>query len=211
MDNNSPRGIQSIEVGGQLLIALAHHGRPLALKDLAAAAGMKPSKRRDSLIEHADKARLSYELVRLREDAPLPLPIESLVVKELDRAVLTAWLSAQGFRSTIARLGLEMPAAVPVPVPVPVMEAPPQGDLGLGGAAQAASGFGPYETVVTEDALRAWAAEASASPSWPASARSWAARRWATTSSTRRRPTRATWRCCTASAPRRRKTAGCAR
>ena len=57
---------------------------------LAAAEGMKPSKRRDSLIEHADKARLSYQLVRLREDAPLPLPIESLVVKELDRAVLTA-------------------------------------------------------------------------------------------------------------------------
>ena len=30
-----PRGIQSVEVGGQLLIALAHHGRPLPLKDLA--------------------------------------------------------------------------------------------------------------------------------------------------------------------------------
>ena len=44
MDNTSPRGIQSIEVGGQLLIALAHHGRPLALKDLAAAAGMAAAK-----------------------------------------------------------------------------------------------------------------------------------------------------------------------
>ena len=29
------RGIQSIEVGGQLLLALAHLGRPAALKDLA--------------------------------------------------------------------------------------------------------------------------------------------------------------------------------
>ena len=44
MENPSPRGIQSIEVGGQLLIALAHHGRPLALKDLAAAAGMAAAK-----------------------------------------------------------------------------------------------------------------------------------------------------------------------
>ena len=34
------RGIQSIEVGGQLLLALAHHGRPMALKDLAREAGM---------------------------------------------------------------------------------------------------------------------------------------------------------------------------
>ncbi|MEO8714441.1 MAG: 5'-3' exonuclease H3TH domain-containing protein, partial [Acetobacteraceae bacterium] len=42
---------------------------------LAAADGMKPSKRRDSLIEHAEKARLSRELVRLREDAPLPAPL----------------------------------------------------------------------------------------------------------------------------------------
>ena len=123
---------------------------------LAAAPSMKPSKRRDSLIEHADKARLSYELVRLRDDAPLPLPIDSLVVKEPDRAVLTAWLAAQGFRSTIARLGLEMPAAAPV------VAAPVQADLGLPGAAQAASGFGPYETVTTEQALRAWAAEAVA-------------------------------------------------
>ena len=123
---------------------------------LAAAPSMKPSKRRDSLIEHADKARLSYELVRLRDDAPLPLPIDSLVVKEPDRAVLTAWLAAQGFRSTIARLGLEMPTAAPV------VAAPVQADLGLPGAAQAASGFGPYETVTTEQALRAWVAEAVA-------------------------------------------------
>ena len=123
---------------------------------LAAAPSMKPSKRRDSLIEHADKARLSYELVRLRDDAPLPLPIDSLVVKEPDRAVLTAWLAAQGFRSTIARLGLEMPTAAPV------VAAPVQADLGLPGTAQAASGFGPYETVTTEQALRAWAAEAVA-------------------------------------------------
>ncbi len=126
---------------------------------LAAAPTMKPSKRRDSLIEHAEKARISYELVRLRDDAPLPLPIEALVVKDADKTALVGWLQAQGFRSTIARLGLEIPASAPAPA---AMEAPPQGDLGLGGAAQAASGFGPYETVTTEAALRAWAAEAAA-------------------------------------------------
>ena len=129
---------------------------------LAAAPGMKPSKRRDSLIEHADKARLSYELVRLREDAPLPLPIEALVVKDFDRVALTAWLGAQGFRSTIARLGLEMPAAAPAIEAPPVQDDLGLGDLGLGRTAQAASGFGPYETVTTEDALRAWASEAAA-------------------------------------------------
>ena len=39
---------------------------------LAAAPAMKPSKRRDNLIEHADKARISRELVTLRTDTPMP-------------------------------------------------------------------------------------------------------------------------------------------
>ncbi|MBK7613884.1 MAG: IclR family transcriptional regulator [Burkholderiales bacterium] len=45
-----PRGIQSIEVGGQLLLALAHHGRPLALKDLAREAAMSPAKAHPYLV-----------------------------------------------------------------------------------------------------------------------------------------------------------------
>jgi len=45
-----PRGIQSVEVGGQLLLALAHHGRPLALKDLSARAGMPSAKAHPYLV-----------------------------------------------------------------------------------------------------------------------------------------------------------------
>jgi len=45
-----PRGIQSIEVGGQLLIALAHHGRPMALKDLAREGQMAPAKAHPYLV-----------------------------------------------------------------------------------------------------------------------------------------------------------------
>ncbi len=48
---------------------------------LAAAPGMKPSKRRDVLIEHADKARLSRELVTLRQDAPLPRGLTTRVTR----------------------------------------------------------------------------------------------------------------------------------
>jgi len=44
------RGIQSIEVGGRLLLALAHHGQPLALKDLAAAADMTAGKAHPYLV-----------------------------------------------------------------------------------------------------------------------------------------------------------------
>ena len=44
LDNPAQRGIQSIEVGGQLLRALVHHGRPMALKDLAREADMTAAK-----------------------------------------------------------------------------------------------------------------------------------------------------------------------
>jgi DNA-binding IclR family transcriptional regulator len=44
------RGIQSIEVGGRLLLALAGSGRPLALKDLAQAADMTPAKAHPYLV-----------------------------------------------------------------------------------------------------------------------------------------------------------------
>lgn len=44
------RGIQSVEVGGQLLKALAQTGRPMALKDLAREAGMTPAKAHPYLV-----------------------------------------------------------------------------------------------------------------------------------------------------------------
>lgn len=44
------RGIQSVEVGGRLLLALVHEGRPMALKDLAQAAGMAPAKAHPYLV-----------------------------------------------------------------------------------------------------------------------------------------------------------------
>jgi DNA-binding IclR family transcriptional regulator len=47
------RGIQSIEVGGQVLLALVHRGIPMALKDLAREAGMVPAKAHPYLVSFA--------------------------------------------------------------------------------------------------------------------------------------------------------------
>jgi len=130
---------------------------------LAAAPGMKPSKRRDMLIEHAGKARISRELVRLREDTPLPLPVEALGQRDTDRPKLVAWLTQQGFRSTVARLGLDGPAAPPKPEATAEPQPSNRGagaDLGLA-APRAESGFGPYETVTSAETLRIWVAEAT--------------------------------------------------
>jgi DNA-binding IclR family transcriptional regulator len=49
----SPRGIQSIEVGGRLLQALAGRGTPMPLKDLAHAAAMTPAKAHPYLVSFA--------------------------------------------------------------------------------------------------------------------------------------------------------------
>jgi DNA-binding IclR family transcriptional regulator len=58
---NSPRGVQSIEVGGQLLQALLRAGRPLALKDLALDAGMTPAKAHPYLVSFARLGLVSSE------------------------------------------------------------------------------------------------------------------------------------------------------
>ncbi|HEY8289759.1 MAG TPA: DNA polymerase, partial [Acetobacteraceae bacterium] len=123
---------------------------------LAAAPAMKPSKRRDVLIEHAERARLSRELVLLRADVPLPQPIDALAQRNPDPSVLLAWLGQQGFRSTIARLGLGPGAMQGAAVPVPREATGAQAQPDTGPA-----GFGPYEAVTTEAALRTWAEEAA--------------------------------------------------
>ena len=116
---------------------------------LAAAPGMKPGKRRELLLTHAESARMSLRLVTLDAEAPLPQPLDQLAVREPDRPALLAWLLAQGFRSTATRLGLDGPAP-----------APPQATLALdSGPAQA---FAGYECVTTVAALQRWCAEAAA-------------------------------------------------
>jgi DNA polymerase I len=128
---------------------------------LAAAPAMKPSKRRDNLIEHAEKARVSRELVALRPDAPMPAIVDQLHARPYDRAALATWLRTQGFRSIATRLGLEAQAAAPAAKTVEAAPTRAQAALPLTEPprpAGAASGFGPYETITNEGALRAFLA-----------------------------------------------------
>ncbi|PKB19259.1 DNA polymerase I [Novosphingobium kunmingense] len=72
---------------------------------LAAAPSMKPSKMRDSLIEFADMARLSRVLVQLKEDCPLPMPLDDMKLDAIPPEPLTHFLSEHGFTSLLKRLG----------------------------------------------------------------------------------------------------------
>lgn len=55
------RGIQSIEVGGQLLLALGAHGRPMALRDLARAANMLPGRAHPYLVSYSKLGFVTQE------------------------------------------------------------------------------------------------------------------------------------------------------
>src|SRR3546814_9936200 len=61
-------------------------------------------KLKSNLIEHADMARLSRELVRLICDAPLPEPLEDLSIKGIPDGPLREFLEFHGFKSLLARL-----------------------------------------------------------------------------------------------------------
>ncbi len=128
---------------------------------LAAAPAMKSSKRRDNLIEHAGRARISRDLVTLRTDTPMPLPVEQLLARPYDKPRLAAWLKEQGFRSIATRLGVEAEAQAPAVTTVEATPRAAQAALPLAEPpkpADAASGFGPYETITSEAALRAFLA-----------------------------------------------------
>jgi DNA-binding IclR family transcriptional regulator len=59
---NSQRAVQSVEVGGRLLLVLAAHEEPMSLKDLAAGAGLPPARAHPYLV--------SFGKLRLVEQDP---------------------------------------------------------------------------------------------------------------------------------------------
>ncbi|WP_343714797.1 DNA polymerase I [Inquilinus sp.] len=71
---------------------------------LARAGEIKQPKRRESLIQYAEQARISRELVKLRSDAPVPFGLEGIVARPPDRSKLVRFLEEMEFRSTITRV-----------------------------------------------------------------------------------------------------------
>jgi DNA polymerase-1 len=71
---------------------------------LARAGEIKQPKRRESLIEHADKARLSKVLVTLKDDVPVTVPLEELGVSDPEPTALLAFLQEMEFRTLTTRV-----------------------------------------------------------------------------------------------------------
>ncbi len=71
---------------------------------LERATEIKQEKRRQTIIENADKARLSRELVRLRTDVPLELKVEDLILEPQNGPKLIGFLKAMQFTSLTRRV-----------------------------------------------------------------------------------------------------------
>ncbi|WMS42533.1 helix-turn-helix domain-containing protein [Acuticoccus sp. MNP-M23] len=131
------RGVQSVEIGIKLLVALARGGGPMSLRDLSAAASMSPAKvhrymvslMESGMVDHQrsgsyDLGALAREigmaaLVRVEEVSRASEKLPELVERSNAAGVLTVWtdLGAMVVRwerqraplSTIMSVGSQMP------------------------------------------------------------------------------------------------------
>ncbi|HEX5236965.1 MAG TPA: DNA polymerase I [Sphingomicrobium sp.] len=128
---------------------------------LASADQITKPKLKQSLVEHADAARLSRKLVELVCDANLPQPLEELAMKHIPKEPLAEFLADQGFKTLHARLMGGTPAQTGATVRNDVMAA-----LDRKPAVAPAEpenievDRSKYETVTDAAALDRWIAEA---------------------------------------------------
>ncbi|MEL7039902.1 MAG: DNA polymerase I [Pseudomonadota bacterium] len=82
---------------------------------LARAEEIKQPKRRQTLIDHADQIRMSRDLVTLKDDVPVEVPLEALAVADPDPKTLIDFLEKMEFRTITRRVKetFELEGALP--------------------------------------------------------------------------------------------------
>jgi DNA polymerase-1 len=148
---------------------------------LERASEIKQNKRRENIIEFADKARISRDLVRLRDDVDPPVGLDELVLNALDGPKLVAFLKGMEFTSLTRRVAeatdTETAEVEAAKIAIDHSEAARGPDLDPGEAASGGShedtpknlaqrraeaavaakiDTGAYETLGDIDALKSW-------------------------------------------------------
>ena len=126
---------------------------------LARAEEIKQPKRRENLIEHAEMARISRQLVTLDENAPLPLDLDEAEFKAFVPETLTAFLVEQNFTRLLSRIGAEMPASAEAASSASKASSAPA-EEGGSSLPQLPKVEASYELVTTPEQLDAWISEA---------------------------------------------------
>jgi len=119
---------------------------------LTRAAEIKQPKRRESLINFADQARVSKALVQLKDDVPVPCPLANFRLRPTDPDKLLNFLRAQGFRQLLNRVQSRTLRTETLPPPGPA----PESELHLPEPPKAPK---TYQLVQDEAALDLWIAK----------------------------------------------------
>ncbi|WDI33120.1 DNA polymerase I [Hyphococcus flavus] len=104
---------------------------------------IKQKKRRENLIEFADQARISRDLVTLKTDTPVEDKIDDFVTRPIDKDMLVAFLKEMEFSTLTRRVEADLGG----------------GESGLA-AATSTSKEAVYETIFDEKTLQGWVDEA---------------------------------------------------
>jgi len=112
------------------------------LESLLQRAGeIKQPKRREKLLEQADMARISRQLVTLKDDVPLDIRVSEFHVRKANPEILLNFLQAQGFKSLLASVAAKMGVSA--------------ADT-LSGRSESMAPEKSYQLVQTEQALTTW-------------------------------------------------------
>jgi DNA polymerase-1 len=126
---------------------------------LASTDQISKPKLKQNLIDHAESARLSRRLVELICEHPLPEPLDGLALKGIPPEPLKAFLEDMGFKSLLNRVGAGG-ASSGGARPVDVMASKPSPTAKPLEKEKILVDRTQYETVVSEEALDRWIAEA---------------------------------------------------
>jgi DNA polymerase-1 len=129
---------------------------------LARAGEIKQPKRREKLIEFAEQARVSRELVRLKDDVPVTVAIDRLGLQETEADRLLAFMREMEFNTLTRRVAEAMGIAVPPPLERSVGASVRPGYRGPAAPAAASAGEPPAGTAAAGTPAAAVAAAAAA-------------------------------------------------
>ncbi|MBT6257652.1 MAG: DNA polymerase I [Alphaproteobacteria bacterium] len=118
---------------------------------LARAEEIKQPKRRESLITYAEQARISRQLVTLRDDVPLPIGLDGLARQPYDMDKLLGFLKEQEFSRLISRISSEHNGQPPTASP-PASAT----DNASAPVTAADSVEANYELITTPEQLKNW-------------------------------------------------------
>jgi DNA polymerase I len=125
---------------------------------LARAGEIKQPKRREALIDNADKIRISRELVTLKADTPLDTTLDDLEIRLPEAETIMGFLTQMEFRTLTRRVADKLGIAAPAMPETSQLQVVPREEEPKANEEQLPFDVSAYECVRTREALDRWIA-----------------------------------------------------